>query len=63
MKRKEHEFWETPEHVKHHLAMQKIEQKILSMENGIVQSYHSCCKLGKITEQFVHNQVKLYLEG
>jgi hypothetical protein len=25
MKRKEHEFWATPERVKHHLAMQKID--------------------------------------
>jgi hypothetical protein len=25
MKRKEHDFWATPERVKHHLAMQKID--------------------------------------
>jgi len=34
LKRKEHDFYETPERVKHHLAIQKIEQKIHSIENG-----------------------------
>jgi hypothetical protein len=46
LKRKEHDFWITPERVKHHLAIQKIEQKIHSIENGIAYFYYSYCKIG-----------------